>query len=61
MEGGEEQESRNEVKNGEPTGHIITFRRNDLFANETNTMGDELFLAARKAFYSRIGAGTIPP
>ena len=44
------------MKNGQPTAHINTFGRNDLLANETNTMGDELFLAARKAFYSRIGA-----
>ena len=44
------------MKNGQPTAHINTFGRNDLLANETNTMGDELFLAARKVFNSRIGA-----
>ena len=40
MEGRKEEEPRKKVKNGEPTAHINTFGRNDLFTDETNTMGD---------------------
>jgi hypothetical protein len=47
------------VKNGEPTAHINTFGRNDLFTDETNTMGDELLLATREGFNSRMGMGAI--
>ena len=45
------------MKNGEPTAHINTFGRNDLFTDETNTMGDELLLATREGFNSRMGMG----
>ena len=44
------------MKNGEPTAHINTFGRNDLFTDETNTMGDELLLASREGFNCRKGA-----
>ena len=52
----EERSRGNEVKNGEPTAHINTFRRNDLFADETNTMGHKFSLAAREGLYGRMGA-----
>ena len=52
----EERSRGNEVKNGEPTAHINTFRRNDLLADETNTMGHKFFLAAREGLYGRMGA-----
>ena len=47
MEGRKEKEPR-KVKNGEPAAHINTFRAYDLFTDETNTMGDEFFLATRE-------------
>ena len=55
MEGRKEKEPR-KVKNGEPTAHINTFRAYDLFTDETNTMGDEFFLATRESLDSRMGA-----
>ena len=55
MEGRKEKEPR-KVKNGEPAAHINTFRAYDLFTDETNTMGDEFFLATRESLDSRMGA-----
>ena len=50
----EERSRGNEVKNGEPTAHINTFGRYDLFTDETNTMGDKLSLATRESLDGRI-------